>query len=184
MLECSQQFFRRARAHNWSWWWYLPKFEVIQAFMHVLVTCKNEVDPIKNEGARMFTRFFHYTSMGIFPDAQGHLTPQSLVRSGQISNSSEIWMSLLPASIKKIQSKMKELECSQDFSHYNHMGAIGCHRNQSSNPIWPKTFCSLSTYHDCYTQSIKALDLMVSEKKIFLRFLIVSLREMMTPGRG
>ena len=160
--------------------------------MHVLVTCKNEVDQIKNEGARVFTRFFHYISMGIFPDAQGQLTPQSLVWSGQISNSSEmLWMSSLPASIKKIRSKMKELESSQDFSHYNPMGAIGCHRNQSSNPIWPKTFCSLSTNH-CYTfcslstnywyfQNIKALDLMVSEKKIFLCFPIVSLREMMTP---
>ena len=47
-LECSQQFFRRARADNsgvggGTW----PKFELIQAFMHVLVTCKNEVDPIK-----------------------------------------------------------------------------------------------------------------------------------------
>ena len=29
----------------------LPKFELIQAFMVVLVTCKNE-DPIKNEGSR------------------------------------------------------------------------------------------------------------------------------------
>ena len=26
--------------------------------------------------------FSHYKSMGIFPDAQGQLTPQSLVRSG------------------------------------------------------------------------------------------------------
>ena len=34
-----------------------PKFELIQAFMHVLVTCKNEDDRIKNEGARVFTRF-------------------------------------------------------------------------------------------------------------------------------
>ena len=55
----------------------LPKFELIQAFMHVLVTCKNEEDPIKNEGVRVFTRFSHYKSMGIFPDAQGQLTPQS-----------------------------------------------------------------------------------------------------------
>ena len=31
--------------------------------------------------------FSHYKSMEIFPDAQGHLTPQSLVRSGRISNS-------------------------------------------------------------------------------------------------
>ena len=29
----------------------LPKFELIQAFMHVLVTCKNEEDQIKNEGS-------------------------------------------------------------------------------------------------------------------------------------
>ena len=35
----------------------LPKFELIQAFIHVLLTCKNEEDPIKNEGARVFTRF-------------------------------------------------------------------------------------------------------------------------------
>ena len=35
----------------------LPKFELIQAFIVVLVTCKNEEDPIKNEGARVLTRF-------------------------------------------------------------------------------------------------------------------------------
>ena len=121
--------------------------------------------------------FSHYKSMGIFTDAQGQLTPQSLVRSGRISNSSEmLWMSSLPASMKKIRSKnegarvdttlysnfsdaqgqitlvlvsvsgrnlnssklscmsslpakmrmidskMKELEWSQDFSHYKSMG--------------------------------------------------------------
>ena len=55
--------------------------------------------------------FSHYKSMGIFPDTQGQLTPQSLVRSGRISNSSEmLWMFLLPASMKKIRSKMKALE--------------------------------------------------------------------------
>ena len=37
----------------------------------------------------------------------------------------------------------------------------------------------LGTTNYCYTQNITALDLMVSE--IFLRFPIVSLREMMTP---
>ena len=35
----------------------LPKLELMQAFMHVLLTCKNKVDQIKNEGARVFTRF-------------------------------------------------------------------------------------------------------------------------------
>ena len=34
-----------------------PKFELIQAFMHVLNTCKNEADPIQNEDAGVFTRF-------------------------------------------------------------------------------------------------------------------------------
>ena len=162
--------------------------------MDVLVTCKNEKDPIKNEGARVDTTlysnfsdahrqitlvlvsvsgrnlnssqlpcmsslparmrmidsklkelecsqdFSHYKSMGIFPDAQGQLTPQSLVRSGRISNSSEmLWMFLLPTSMKKIRSKMKALEWTQHFPHYNPMGAICCHGNQSSNPTWSKT---------------------------------------------
>ena len=84
--------------------------------------------------------FSHYKSMGIFPDAKGQLTPQSLVESGPNSNLSEIyWLSSLPASMKKIRSKMKALACSQHFPHYNPMGAIRCHGNQSSNPIWPKT---------------------------------------------
>ena len=138
--------------------------------MDVLVTCKYEEDPIKNEGARVDTTlysnfsdaqwqitlvlvsvsgrnlnssklscmsllparmrmieskmkelecsqdFSHYKSMGIFPDAQGQLTPQSLVRSGQISNSSVmLWMFLLPASMKKIQSKTRTVRGS-DYS--------------------------------------------------------------------
>ena len=84
--------------------------------------------------------FYHYKSMGISPDAQGQLTPQSLVRSGRISNSSEmLWMFSLPASMKKIRSKMKVLEWSQHFPHYKPMGAIRCHGHQSSDPIWPKT---------------------------------------------
>ena len=35
----------------------MPKFKLIQAFMVVIVTCKNEEDPIKNEGSRVLTRF-------------------------------------------------------------------------------------------------------------------------------
>ena len=59
----------------------------------------------------------HYKSMGIFPDAQGQLTPQSLVQSSRISNSSKmLWMFSLSASIKKIRSKMKALEYSQHFT--------------------------------------------------------------------
>ena len=51
--------------------------------------------------------FSHYKSSGIFPDAQGKLTPQSMVGSGQILNSSEtLWFSSLSAKMKKILSKM------------------------------------------------------------------------------
>ena len=61
--------------------------------------------------------FSHYKSMGIFPDAQGQLTLQSMVGSGQISNSSKpFWLSLLPAKMKKIRSKMEALECSQHYT--------------------------------------------------------------------
>ena len=75
-------FFRRSRATNSKVsGGILPKFELIQAFIVVLFTCKNEEDPIKNEGARVLTRFPHYKSMGIFSDAQWQLTPKSLVES-------------------------------------------------------------------------------------------------------
>ena len=50
--------------------------------MVVLVTCKNEEDPIKNEGTRVLTRFSPLQVYGTFLDAQGQLTPQSLVESG------------------------------------------------------------------------------------------------------
>ena len=77
-----------------------PKFELIQAFMHVLVTCKNEDDRFKNEVARVFTRFLPLQVYGDFSRRSKQLTPQSLVRSGRISNSSEmLCMSSLPASM-------------------------------------------------------------------------------------
>ena len=115
--------------------------------MHVIVTCKNEDDRLKMKELECSQDFFNYESMGIFPDAQGLLTPQSLIRSGRISNSSEMFqMFLLPANMKKIQSKMKALECSQHFPHYKPMRAICCNGHHSSDPIWPKTLCSLSPY--------------------------------------
>ena len=38
-------------AGGWMW----PKIKLIQTFMGVLVTCKNEEDSFKNEGARVVT---------------------------------------------------------------------------------------------------------------------------------
>ena len=45
----------------------------------------NEEDPIKNEGARVFITLYIN-----FSDAQGHITPESVVWSGRNSNSSKL----------------------------------------------------------------------------------------------
>ena len=72
--------------------------------MVVLVTCKNEEDTIENEGARVVTTFFID-----FSDAQGQLTPKSVMESCQNSNSSMLfWLVvLLPTRMKKIHPKIK-----------------------------------------------------------------------------
>ena len=44
--------------------------------MDFLVACKNEEDPIKDEGARVVTTLFIN-----FSDAQGQLTPKSVIES-------------------------------------------------------------------------------------------------------
>ena len=52
------RFFRHSKAANSKVSCGIPpKFELIQAFMVVLVTCKNEEDPIKNKGSKVLTRF-------------------------------------------------------------------------------------------------------------------------------
>ena len=105
--------------------------------MHVLVTCKYEEDPIKNEGARVDTTLYSN-----FSDVQGQITLVLVSVSGRNLNSSKLsCMSLLPARMRMIDLKMKELECSQDFSHYKAMG-IFARRSRAANsavlgPIWP-----------------------------------------------
>ena len=57
-----------------------------------------------------------------FSVAQGQITLELFVVSGRNLNSSKLsCMSLLPTRLRMIDSKMKELECSQDFSHYKYM---------------------------------------------------------------
>ena len=105
--------------------------------MDVLVTCKYEEDPIKNEGTRVDTTLYSN-----FSDVQGQITLVLVSVSGRNLNSSKLsCMSSLPARMMMIDSKMKELECSQDFSHYKSMG-IFARRSRAANsavlgPIWP-----------------------------------------------
>ena len=45
-----------------------------------------------------------------------------MVSGRNMSSCKFLCMSSLPARMRMIESKMKELECSQDFSHYKSMG--------------------------------------------------------------
>ena len=72
-----------------------------------------------------------------FSDAQGQITLKSVVISGRNLNSSKLsCMFSLPARMRMIESKMKELECSQDFSHYKSMGIFPDAQGQ----LTPKSF--------------------------------------------
>ena len=55
-----------------------PKFELYHDFMVVLVTCKNEEDPIKTEGTSVATSLY-----AIFSNVQGQITMLSMVGSGR-----------------------------------------------------------------------------------------------------
>ena len=83
--------------------------------MNVLVTYQYEEDPIKNRGARVFTTLYIN-----FSNAQGQITLE-LVTGRNLNSSKLSCMSSLPARMRMIDSKMKELECSQNFSHYKSM---------------------------------------------------------------
>ena len=128
-LECSQDFFhyksmgffpdaqgqltpqslvRSGRISNSS----------VRDVMDFLVTCKYEEDSIKKEGARVVTTLYSN-----FSNAQGQITLVLVSVSGRNLNSSKLsCMSSLPKRMRMIDLKVKELECSQDFSHYKSMG--------------------------------------------------------------
>ena len=69
--------------------------------MGLLVACKNEEDPIKNEGTRVVTALFIN-----FSDTQGQITPKSVMESCRNSISFKLlWLVLLSARVKKIHPK-------------------------------------------------------------------------------
>ena len=85
------------------------KFKLFRDTVVILVTCKNEEDPLKNKDAKVAT-----TQNIDFSNTQGQITLQSEVVSGRNSISFEILrMSLLLPRIKQIRIKTKALEWPQ-----------------------------------------------------------------------
>ena len=73
-------------------------FELVRDVMDVLLTCKYEEDPIKNEGARVLTTLYSN-----FSDAQGQITLVLVAVSGRNLNSSKLsCMSWLPTRMRMI----------------------------------------------------------------------------------
>ena len=95
-------FFRRSRAANSVvHGQILLNFELIQALMYIMVTCKYEMNLIKNVQENVMTPFF---------PLKPYLLPwKPVVASGQVSNSFKLLcMSSLPGNMKRIQSKIAE----------------------------------------------------------------------------
>ena len=92
-LDAQRQLLSRSQ------WW-----DLVEMFIKwALVTYKNIEGPFQNEGTRVATTFLPILSLGIFPDAQLQLAPQSVVGSGRILNSFEtLWLSSLTASIRVV----------------------------------------------------------------------------------
>ena len=123
------------RGRIWS------NFELMQAFMHVIIACKYEKDQMKNSGENVMTSFSPLSVYGIFfrcsraanSVVHGRISPnfeliqalmdfivtckyepyllpwKPVVPYGRISNSSKLLcMSSLPANMKSIQLKIAE----------------------------------------------------------------------------
>ena len=85
----------------------MAEIRTCSRFIDVLVICKYEEDPIKNQGARVLTRLYDIFFRRL-------RAANSEVSSGILPKfelSKLLKLSSLPARMKKIQSKMKELEC-------------------------------------------------------------------------
>ena len=76
-----------------------------------------------------------FTTLSInFSDTQGQITLEYVVLSDRNLISSKLsCMSSLPERMRMIEIKMKELECSQDFSHYIKPMGIFSRRSRATN---------------------------------------------------
>ena len=106
----------------------------------------------------METPFSHCKSMGNFLDLKGvnsvisgpiwlkfelvrdfmHVVISCKYKKDQIKTTEKRWRHRVP------HHKSTEKRWRHHFPHYKSMGAFCCHGNQSFDPIYPKTMCSLS----------------------------------------
>ena len=95
---------------------------------------------MKNEGARVVTTLYSYIL-----DAEGQLTVAGSRVWPQVNSFKLLWVSLLPARMRKVHSKMKVLKWSQQISNCKSMqtfydvqeqftpqSEVGCSLNSNS----------------------------------------------------
>ena len=121
------KFFRCSRAANSTvlgriW----PNFQLVRDIMVLLVTCKYEEDPIKNEGARVLTGLYD-----VFSDAQGQLTPKSAVEFCRNSN----------MSCHAFSSPLTQILPNNEFHILNHL------QDMRPNHWTKKGFCLFAALH-------------------------------------
>ena len=106
-------------------------FEFIQNFIHVHLTCKFQEDPIKTEWVMLMIR----SNKGFFNN-QGNVSLSAIIRSGRVSNSSEIpSMPTYPANFRKIRSKLKDL-CYVKVKQRPFFSAISGRNSKITELIW------------------------------------------------
>ena len=109
------------------------KLELVRDIVVILVTCKNEEDPLKTKDARVAT-----TQNTDFSNTQGQITLQLEVGSGRNSNSFEIlWLPLLLPRIKKIRNKNEgaRVATTQNTDFFTQSSADN---SAVKGRIWPK----------------------------------------------
>ena len=106
--------------------------------------------------------------MGIFSNAQGHLTPQSIVKSRGISNSAKIsWMSLLHKKNEEDLIKNNKVNAWTRFSHYKSMGIFSnAQRQITPRPVVRSGWISNSSkllYKLLFLASMEKIKLKIAE---------------------
>ena len=87
----------------------LVEIELIRDIVVILVTCKNEEDPLKNKDARVATTH----NIDIFKHSRADNSAARRRIWSNLNSSKILWTSLLLPRIKNIRIKMKALEWPQ-----------------------------------------------------------------------